>query len=1172
MNLDTFSTEKVVNVKEMPMMMKLDEESPLPPTERKVNVDEEAEFQKIWDGICPNCGKKSEEMEKGEKRKCNNCKKEYQLIQIQGGMKFEDMEIIMKIKENERRKKEEEKRKREAERERERRKKEEKKKNSALPLPKNDQIRALLFDGVCPKCNNKSEGLKNGENRLCVKCNTEWRYNNGTRYFDEYVDEEAEFQRKIWDGICPNCGKKSKEMEKGEKRKCNNCKKEYQLIPESMKFEDMEIIKKIKENERRKKEEAEEQKKRKAEREREIVEREEKRKREYERRKKEEEEERKKKKEEMRKREEEEEMRKREEEERKKREEEEERRKKEEEMRKREEEEERRKRRKEEERKKKKEERRKIEEEERRKREEEEERRKKEEEMRKREEEEERRKKEEERRKREEEERRKREEEEERRKKEEERRKREEEERKKREEEEKEEKIKREKIERKTVPTQEFVSEACLIFFDSNTSNISPFNSSNTALFNGPNISQSSSFNISPFNSSITAPLTRLNTFLSNSSNTALLGGPNISQSSSFNSAPFIEPNTFPSNSYNIPSLTGPNISQSNSSNTIPSNTIFLSSFFTSNPSYNLNNPQQSVNISSSSFIFPCLKTLSSFISPRTPFNVVELFVKTKNIKELITFPMPKDKEDDLKEELEKLNWKSYNNCKDLIKSGVLVEMMCVLILYFSGWIKDDEIYMMTLWKMVLLLIFSFSSKKYENKMEVCEEEDIIKVEDDIRDALMNISGISENVLRYLVIHTNNEEQKTLLNISLGIFSFFSSEYRSRTNMIVSMMDMMKNIIKKDEITSDKPFMQDLLRIFFDSVESFQLKNKGESLSFNIKPLLLSFLFAVLHKLVLFGSDNVVVLLDNSFVEYINIMKSNENIIIFNFVIHHFLYLCSGIVSFVDSKQVQLKIFEHKFQNLLLNLCICYESCLFKTMIGKNEAVVAISNLHRTVQFLIVICRSNSYSFFLNEEDKKLMKLFIGVIHQLVKPPPYFRSLKIEKIENVILSFGKFLEVSSRDNAIFNYLKELGELLNSIFDEFKSFKDPQNCKQSLFILLCHISKIGCLNGGLFVFNHFYEKKKTDVFNDMILDFFKIASQNQTSNSNQNNNSLILMCYFCFAFGFLNKAVTIEKKYIEIVRFLDECQRELYGLDAEMKMLARISCGCINNADKLLGKK
>jgi hypothetical protein len=112
------------------------------------------------------------------------------------------------------------------------RKEEEKKKMMEKPLNTQEEIRMKLFEGVCPICNKKSEGLDKGMKRKCLNCETEWTYNQETGLFDKILNYEEKilnYEEKIYEGICPHCNIKSKEIEKGEKRECEKCWREYIL-------------------------------------------------------------------------------------------------------------------------------------------------------------------------------------------------------------------------------------------------------------------------------------------------------------------------------------------------------------------------------------------------------------------------------------------------------------------------------------------------------------------------------------------------------------------------------------------------------------------------------------------------------------------------------------------------------------------------------------------------------------------------------------------------------------------------------------------------------------------------------------------------------------------------------------------------------------------------------
>jgi hypothetical protein len=262
------------------------------------------------------------------------------------------------------------------------------------------------------------------------------------------------------------------------------------------------------------------------------------------------------------------------------------------------------------------------------------------------------------------------------------------------------------------------------------------------------------------------------------------------------------------------------------------------------------------------------------------------------------------------------------------------------------------------------------------------------------------------------------------------------------------------------------------------------------------------------------------------------------------------------------------------FQNLLLNVFVLYGSGYLKSLKEKSDAVVVVSNLHRIIILLNKIYEANPLKFLLKKESKELLKPFIDVICQLITPFEFMYSEKIEKVEDIIFSFIKFLELSGKDKIHTLYESDYSELLHSIFNELNLISDIQKCGKSLPLLLCQILNVKYQNDDPKTQTIFYTKKRKniDFYNGVILRFFDIFSTTQKNSPKQCDVILIPIFYLCVSFGFINKTLTIDSKYNDIVRFLDECQKGMYGLDEEKKELAKSSYGCLNCLNKVVGKK
>jgi uncharacterized protein YbaR (Trm112 family) len=102
-----------------------------------------------------------------------------------------------------------------------------------------EEKRANIFDGICPHCKKKSEGMEKGNVRKCNYCELIYDIQNNFKEYtrEEWITKNKPSQTKeevrienILNGVCPNCKRKLEGIGKGNSLKCNNCKIVYDIL------------------------------------------------------------------------------------------------------------------------------------------------------------------------------------------------------------------------------------------------------------------------------------------------------------------------------------------------------------------------------------------------------------------------------------------------------------------------------------------------------------------------------------------------------------------------------------------------------------------------------------------------------------------------------------------------------------------------------------------------------------------------------------------------------------------------------------------------------------------------------------------------------------------------------------------------------------------------------
>jgi DNA-directed RNA polymerase subunit RPC12/RpoP len=151
-----------------------------------------------------------------------------------------EKEKLEKEKQEKEKQEREEQEREKQEREKQEREKQEIEKTIAIKSKfSEEEKRANIFDGICPHCKKKSEGMEKGNIRKCNFCGYVYDIQNN---FKEYNREEwiiknkppvVSQEYKISDtlnNVCPNCKRKGEGIGKGNALKCDYCKKVFDIL------------------------------------------------------------------------------------------------------------------------------------------------------------------------------------------------------------------------------------------------------------------------------------------------------------------------------------------------------------------------------------------------------------------------------------------------------------------------------------------------------------------------------------------------------------------------------------------------------------------------------------------------------------------------------------------------------------------------------------------------------------------------------------------------------------------------------------------------------------------------------------------------------------------------------------------------------------------------------
>jgi hypothetical protein len=96
-----------------------------------------------------------------------------------------------------------------------------------------------IFNGICPKCKTKSDGMNVGNARECLMCNVVYDLNDKFKEYtkDEWIiknkrppTKEEQRREDILNEICPYCKVKLVEIWQGRIRKCSKCIKVFDIL------------------------------------------------------------------------------------------------------------------------------------------------------------------------------------------------------------------------------------------------------------------------------------------------------------------------------------------------------------------------------------------------------------------------------------------------------------------------------------------------------------------------------------------------------------------------------------------------------------------------------------------------------------------------------------------------------------------------------------------------------------------------------------------------------------------------------------------------------------------------------------------------------------------------------------------------------------------------------